>query len=120
MTRLAFRIAANTLALYAASLLFPAVVLTGVGAALLAGTVLTLLNVLIRPFLLLITLPINLLTLGLFTLVINAWMVLLAAKLIAGLTVTGFWPAVAAGLVVTLVNLLLNHWLRGRLYVRAA
>lgn len=120
MTRLAFRIAANTSALYVASLLFPAVVLSSAWAGLLAGTVLTLLNVLVRPFLMLITLPINLLTLGLFTLVINAWLVLLAAKLIAGVTVAGFWPALVTGLVVTLVNLPLTHWFRNRRYVRAA
>ncbi|ACA58967.1 hypothetical protein Daud_0419 [Candidatus Desulforudis audaxviator MP104C] len=45
-------------------------------------------------------------------------MVLLAAKLIAGLTVPGFWPALVTALVVTLVNLALNHWLRHRHYIR--
>ena len=114
MTRLLLRIAANTLALFLASVLFAAVVTSSLWAALLAGAVLTLLNVLIRPLLLLITLPINFLTLGLFTLVINAWMVLLAAKFISGVTIAGFWPAVGTALVVTAVNLPLNHWLRQR------
>jgi len=109
MSRLVIRIGANTIAFHAAALVLPAVVLNSVWAGLLAGTVLTLLHLLIRPFLLLLTLPVNLITLGLFTLVINAWMVMLTDKIIPGLTVPGFWPALAASLLVTLVNLLLNR-----------
>lgn len=95
MGRLVLRIGANTLALYAAVLVMPAVFLNNIWAGLLAGTVLTLLHVLIRPFLLLVALPVNLVTLGLFTLVINTWMVMLTSRIIAGLAVPGFWPALA-------------------------
>ncbi|MFA5385275.1 MAG: phage holin family protein [Eubacteriales bacterium] len=112
MNRLVLKIIANTFALYAATLVLPAAVLNGVWAGLLAGTVLTLLNILIRPFLLLITLPVNLITLGLFTLVINTWMVMLTDKIIPGVTIPGFWSALAAALLVTLANLLLNQWTR--------
>jgi putative membrane protein len=109
MSRLVLRIVANTIALYAAKLVLPAVVLNSVWAGLLAGRVLTLLYVLIRPFLLLIILPVNLITLGLFTLVINAWMVMLTDRLMAGLTIPGFWSALATALLVTLANLPLNQ-----------
>lgn len=115
MSRLVLRIGTNTLALYAATLVLPAVILNSIWAGLLAGTVLTLLHVLIRPFLLLIALPVNLITLGLFTLVINTWMVMLTDRMIAGLTISGFWPALAAALLVTLVSLpLTSILLRGR------
>lgn len=110
MNRLVLKIIANTFALYAAALVLPSAGLNGVWAGLLAGTVLTLLNVLIRPFLLLITLPVNMITLGLFTLIINTWMVMLTDKIIPGVTIPGFWPALAASLFVTFANLLLNRW----------
>ncbi|OAT87120.1 phage holin family protein [Desulfotomaculum copahuensis] len=109
MSRLVLRIAANSLALYAAALVVPAVVLNDIWAGLLAGTVLTVLHVLIRPFLLLVALPVNLITLGLFTLVINTWMVMLTNWIVAGFAVPGFWPALAVSLLVTLFNLPLNR-----------
>jgi putative membrane protein len=116
MSRLVLRTGANTFALYAAALVLPAAALNSVWAGLLAGTVLTLLHVFIRPFMLLIALPVNLVTLGLFTLVINAWMVMLTDRMIAGLTIPGFWSALAAALLVTLVNLpLTSILLRGRI-----
>jgi len=110
MNRLVLKIIANTLALCAAALILPAAGLNGMWAGLLAGIVLTLLHVLIRPLLLLITLPFNLISLGLFTLVINAWMVMLTDKIIPGVTIPGFWPALAASLFVTFANLILNRW----------
>jgi len=109
MSRFVLKIIINMFALYAATLVLPSTALNGLWAGLLAGTVLTLLHVLIRPFLLLIILPFNLATLGLLTLVINAWMVMLTDKMIAGMTIPGFWSALAAALLVTLANLLLNR-----------
>jgi putative membrane protein len=111
MGRFALRIIANAFALYAATLILPAAILNSALAGLLAGTALTLLHVLIRPFLLLIILPVNLITLGLLTLVIDALMVMLTDKMVAGLTIPGFWSALAAALLVTFVNLILNRWM---------
>ena len=110
MSWLILRIGANTFALYAATLVLPAASLNSIWVGLSAGTALTLVHVLIRPFLLLIALPVNLITLGLFTLVINAWMVMLTDRLIAGLIIPGFWSSLAAALLVTLFNLPLNWW----------
>jgi putative membrane protein len=112
MKRLALRIVINTVALFVISLILPAVVLDGIGAGLLAGTVLTLLNALLRPFLLLITLPANLVTLGVFTLVVNAWMLMLTDLMVGSFTIPGFWLAFVAALLVTLINLPLSHWFR--------
>lgn len=118
MMRLALRIAANAIALFIAAFLLPAVTLSNELAALLAGTVLALVNIFVRPLLILITLPVNLISLGLFTLVINAWMVMLTAYIVGGITVNGFWAALIAALMVTLVNMPLNQHFKGQYYIK--
>ncbi|MBU4533692.1 MAG: phage holin family protein [Eubacteriales bacterium] len=116
MKRLVLRIVINTVALFVISLILPVVVLNGIGPALLAGTVLTLLNALLRPFLLLITLPVNLITLGVFTLVINAWMLMLTDLMVGGFAIPGFLSAFVAALLLTLINLPLSNWFRSTYY----
>lgn len=78
--------------------------LTAVWVALFLGIV----NVLLKPILILITLPINILTLGLFTFVINAVLILLASYFIKGFQVAGFWWALIYGIVLSIVHYLLN------------
>ena len=92
----------------------PGVHLRGFGQALLAALVLGLLNTLIRPVLLVLTLPINVLTLGLFTLVINGFLFWLAARLMGGFEVAGFWWAVIAALVYSLISWAVSALLLGR------
>ena len=76
---------------------------------LLAGAlVLGLLNAFLRPVLLLLTLPVNILTLGLFTLVLNGMIFYLAASLVKGFYVTGFWSSFVAALVFSVISFLLN------------
>ena len=70
--------------------------ISGFFSAFFAAAVLAALNAFLRPLLFLLTLPITILTLGLFTLVINALMIKLASAVIPGFDVVGFWPAVAA------------------------
>jgi putative membrane protein len=79
---------------------------------LVGALTLGLLNAFFRPILLLLTLPINLLTLGLFTLVINGLTFYLAAWLIKGFYVAGFWSAFVAALVFSIVSFLLNLLVR--------
>jgi putative membrane protein len=80
---------------------------------LLAGSlVIGLLNAFIRPILLFFTLPVNLLTLGLFTLVINGVIFYLAAWLVKGFYVAGFWSALVAALVFSIVSFILNLLIR--------
>lgn len=112
MKRLGLRILINAAVLYIIALLYPPVVVGSLWAALLGGAVLALLNALLRPLLLLITLPVNLITLGLFTLVVNAWMLILTDRMIGGIAIPGFWLALAVALLITLVNLLLGRWFR--------
>ncbi|HEX2618460.1 MAG TPA: phage holin family protein, partial [Flavobacteriales bacterium] len=75
---------------------------------LLVAVVLGLLNAFVRPALILLTLPVTVVSLGLFVLVINAGMVLLAARIVPGFEVQGFWWALAFSLVMWLVQSLLQ------------
>ncbi len=77
-------------------------------AALVAALILGLINALIRPFIILLTLPINILTLGLFTLVINALMFWLASSVVKGFFVAGFWPAFWGALSMCVVSWAIN------------
>ncbi len=106
--------AINALVLLALPYLLPGVHLRGFGQALLAALVLGLLNTLIRPVLLVLTLPINVLTLGLFTLVINGFLFWLTARLMGGFEVAGFWWAVIAALVYSLISWAISALLLGR------
>ena len=81
----------------------------GFGTALLVALVLGFINALIRPILIVLTLPINILSLGLFTFVINGFC-FWAASFIKGFTVWGFWGAVLGALIVSVIS-----WLGGRL-----
>ena len=88
--------------------LLPGIVLKGFFAALVVAVVLGLLNTIIRPILVVLTLPINILTLGLFTLVINASLVMLTSSLVPGFQVRDFCTAVFFSLILWLVNSVLN------------
>lgn len=102
----------NAIAIIIAAYILPGVTISGFGAALLLALVLGLINVLIRPVLLLLTLPINLLTLGLFTLVINALLILLADNVSPGFAVSGFWSALFFSLILSIVNSILHSMVR--------
>ncbi|MBL0127487.1 MAG: phage holin family protein [Flavobacteriales bacterium] len=80
----------------------------GVLTAVLTAAVLALLNNLLRPLLIVLTLPITFLSLGLFLLVINAALVMLASKIVPGFTVDGWWWALGFSLVLSIVQGLLN------------
>lgn len=114
MRKFIARCAVNAMVFYLAAFLFPAARLTSPAAALLAGFTLGIVNLLIRPFLFLLTLPINLLTLGLFTLIVNTWMVMLTDRFVGGLRLPGFWPAFATALLVSFFNLLFTRSHRRR------
>ncbi len=73
-----------------------------------AGFILAILNALLKPLLVLLTLPAVILTLGLFTIIINGLVVYIASGLYAPLHITSFWAAVFAGIVIGLVNYLIT------------
>lgn len=98
----------NALALLALPYVIPSIQVAGFGTALLVAVVLGLINTLLRPLLILLTLPATLLTLGLFIFVINALLFQLAGYLVDGFNVGGFWPALLGSLAYSLISWLLS------------
>lgn len=95
----------TALAIGIAAYLIPGIEVTLIGAIVLA-VVLGILNAFLKPIINLITLPINVVTLGLFSLVVNALLIMLAGMIVPGFSVDGFWPAFFFGIVVALVSAL--------------
>jgi putative membrane protein len=98
----------NLVALVAAGVFINGVRIQSVSAGILAAGILGIVNAVIRPVVLIFTLPINLLTLGLFTLVINAAMLQIVAALVPGFIVETFGAAFFAALLISLISWLLN------------
>jgi len=96
------------------SYLLEGIQVSGFMSALFAAAMLGILNALFRPILLLLTLPINILTLGFFTFVINALMLKMASGIIAGFDVHGFWSAILGSLIISAVSWLLNSFVSER------
>jgi len=106
--KLIVRLLLNAIALLSASYLISGVNVASFYTALMAAVILGLVNAVIRPILILLTLPITILTLGLFTLVINSLLVLFVASFVKGFTVLGFWPAFFLSLFLWLVSWFTN------------
>ena len=99
----------NAIAFYVVSYLVPGVTISGWQALLAISVVWGVLSILVKPILIILTLPINILTLGLFTFVINALLIMLMSNLVRGFQVEGFGTALMAAVVLVLVNLVLNR-----------
>lgn len=108
MRKLMIKILINIIAFYCATLLFPVIQYHHLGTLLWAGLILGLINILIRPFIFLITLPFNFLTLGLFTILVNTWMVMLTNACLPDLKIPGFWWALFTALVISAFNIVLQ------------
>jgi putative membrane protein len=98
----------NVLALAAVAWLMPSVSISSPAAALVAALVLGLVNAIIRPVLVLLTLPVTVLTLGLFIFVINGLLFWGVASLVPGFDVAGFWSGVLGAIAFSLVSWLLS------------
>jgi putative membrane protein len=105
------RIVVNALAIVVAAKVIPGIELNGVLSALAAGLVLGVVNGIVRPILVFFTLPLTLLTLGLFLLVLNGLCLWLTSALVTGFEIHGFWAAVFGALLVSLVSWVLNAFL---------
>ena len=98
----------NAVALLAVAYLMPSIRIGSFSAAMLAALLLGLVNAVIRPLLVVLTLPVTLLTLGLFIFVINGLMFWLAGSIFQGFTVNGFWPAVFGSIIYSVVSWVLT------------
>ena len=93
----------NAVALLAVTWLLPTIQISGFGTALVAALVLGFINTLVRPVLALLTLPITLLTLGIFYLVLNGLLFWLASAMLPGFDIEGFWSAVFGAILYGLI-----------------
>jgi putative membrane protein len=103
----------TALSLWVASHLFKGIRFSSSGALAVAALLLGLANAVVRPLLVLLTLPLTVLSFGVFLLVINALMLLLVAKLVEGFRVEGFWTAFWASLFITLLSVVLGAFVLG-------
>lgn len=101
------RIILSAIGVLIAAYLIPGVYVDGFFTAFVLAIVLALLNYIVKPILIVLTIPMTILTLGLFLLVINAVIVLMASSLVDGFDVDGFWWALVFSLVLSLTNSLL-------------
>lgn len=106
--RFLLRLLLNGVAVLIAAWLIPGLHITSPATAIVAGIVLGLINAVIRPVLILLTLPLTLVTLGLFIFVVNAVCLALAAWVVPGFTISGFGAAFAGALVTSVVSWLLS------------
>lgn len=108
MRGLVIRWLVSALALYLTSLIVRGIQIQGVFPLLFAAVTVGVLNAVVRPFILLLTLPLTVLTLGLFTLVVNAGMLWMASKVVIGFEVHGFWAALGGWLLMSFFTFLIN------------
>ena len=92
--------------------ILPGIHVATFGIAVIVALVLSLLNFLVKPLLVILTLPVTILTFGLFLLVINALIILMAGGLVSGFTVDGFWWALLFSLLLSLVQSILFAFLK--------
>lgn len=94
----------SALGLLLAAYLVPGIHVSGFGRALIAAAVLGFVNILVRPLIILLTLPLNLLTFGLFTFIVNGFMLWITSGIVKGFDVDGFLPALLGALVLLAFN----------------
>lgn len=103
-----FRWLLSTTSIILSAYIIEAVIVQNFWSALWVSLVLGLVNAILRPILIVLTLPINILSLGLFTLVINALMVMLVSSIVKGFYVEGFWYAMLFSILVSVISYILN------------
>ena len=103
-----------TVSILVTAYLIDGIQVSGFFSALFAAVILGFLNAFFRPILLILTLPINVLSLGLFTFIINALLLTMVSVLLPGFDIFGFWPAVFGSLLISLVSWLLTSFVNKR------
>ncbi len=98
----------NALALFIVSRILPGIYVSDFGSALVAALIIGLVNALVKPILIFLTLPITIVTLGLFLLVLNVLMLLIAGSITPGFRVDGFWTALVGSILLSLVSTILH------------
>ncbi len=104
MTRFLIQALGAALGFWLSSRVIPGVRVGGLGSLLAAGLLLGVLNALVRPILVILTIPLTLITLGLFLFVVNGVTVWMTSALMRGVHVSGLWPAILTSIVITLTS----------------
>ena len=112
--KLLTRLLVSSLALLMVAYFVPAIEVDGIVTALIVAVILGLLNAIVRPILVVLTLPITVVTLGLFIFVINASLFFFAAWFIEGFAVDGFWWAMLGSLMVSVISIIGNRFVEGK------
>ena len=106
--KIVLKLITTTLAVWVTAYLLPGVEIANAWVGIIVAVVLSILNVFLKPLLIILTLPITVISLGLFLLVINAALILLTSSLVDGFHVNGFWWALLFSLILSLVSAALN------------
>ncbi len=114
MTGLLFRWLISAVSLLIVSYIVPGIEVHGFFYALIAAVFLGVLNAIVRPVLIILTLPLTILTLGLFLFVVNGIMLMLVSLVIKGFQVNGFWPAVLGALLLSIINWFSNSYINSK------
>lgn len=109
---LLIRLLLNALAVFVLAHVLNGVAVDGYVGAIIVAVVLSILNLLVKPILVILTFPITIITLGLFLLVINAVIILLADKLVDGFSVANFWTAILFSILLSILQWLLQSFLK--------
>ncbi|MDW7675382.1 MAG: phage holin family protein [Bacillota bacterium] len=112
MTGLLLRWGLNAISLLVIAHIIEGVTVEGFGSALVAVLVLGIVNALIRPIILLLTLPINIMTIGLFTFIINGLMLYMVASVVVGFSIDGFIPALIGTIILSVFSTIVNKLFR--------
>lgn len=111
MLNIALRLIVLTAGVFLAAYLVPGVRVVGYGPAIKAAVFLGVLNLTVKPVLILFTLPINILTLGVFTFILNGFILWFVGYAVSGLEVAGFFPALVGAIVISLLSIVLNRFI---------
>lgn len=114
MNGLLFRWLISAVSLLIISYIVPGIEVQGFFYALIAAVFLGVLNAIVRPVLIILTLPLTILTLGLFLFVVNGIMLMLVSLVIKGFHVNGFWPAVLGALLLSVINWFSNSYINSK------
>lgn len=99
----------NTLSLFIVEFLLPGFIISNLATGIVAAIVIGMINTYIRPIIQLITLPLSILTLGIFAFLINVFMLIVASWIVPGFEITDFWTAVLASILLTLIGWFFRH-----------
>jgi len=111
MISIIMRLIVLALGVFVAAYLVPGINIAGYGAAIKAALLLGILNIFIKPVLLLLTLPINILTIGVFTLIINGLLLWFVGAVVHGFSISGFLTAILGSIVISVLSILLNRFI---------